>query len=118
MANVSGSAVRDRDVNRGYPRVSRPSDHRERLWDRRSEIAHRAATRTAVSAVRPPAPSTIDRPATSLGSRCAIAMSTATTRVLVDHSDRRPSRTSLGPREKNRGAPSAIFFQKAESDLD
>jgi hypothetical protein len=28
-----------------------------------------------------------------------------------------PSRTSLGPRVKNRAAPSAIFFQKTESDL-
>ena len=26
--------MRDRDVNRDYPRVRRPSDHRERLWDR------------------------------------------------------------------------------------
>jgi hypothetical protein len=29
----------------------------------------------------------------------------------------RPSRTSLGPREKNRAAPSAIFFPKPESDF-
>jgi hypothetical protein len=32
--NVSESAVRNRDVNRDHPRVRRPSDHRERLWDR------------------------------------------------------------------------------------
>ena len=33
--NASGSAVRNRDVNRDHPTI----DHRERLWDRRSEIA-------------------------------------------------------------------------------
>ena len=30
--------MRDRDVNRDYPRVCRPSDHRKRLWDRAGEI--------------------------------------------------------------------------------
>ena len=41
--NVSGCAVRDRDIDRDYPRVRRPSDHRERLWVRgaRSRAAHR-----------------------------------------------------------------------------
>ena len=28
----------DRGVNRDYPRVCRPSDHRKRLWDRAGEI--------------------------------------------------------------------------------
>jgi hypothetical protein len=37
--NVSGSAVRNRDVNRDHPRACRPSDHRERLWDRARKIA-------------------------------------------------------------------------------
>ena len=39
IANVFGSAVRDREINCGNPRVRRPSDHRERLWDRAGEIA-------------------------------------------------------------------------------
>jgi hypothetical protein len=31
--------VRNRDVNRDQPRARRPSDHRERLWDRARKIA-------------------------------------------------------------------------------
>jgi hypothetical protein len=30
--------MRDRDVNRDYPRVCRPSDHHKRLLDRAEEI--------------------------------------------------------------------------------
>jgi hypothetical protein len=46
ISNVSGSAVRNRDVNRDHPRARRPSDHptidhRERLWDRARKIAPR-----------------------------------------------------------------------------
>ena len=31
--------MRNRDVNRDHPRARRPSDHRERLWDRARKIA-------------------------------------------------------------------------------
>jgi hypothetical protein len=41
-------------------------------------------------------------------------MSTATIRVLADY---RRLETSLGPREKNRAAPSAIFFGKPKAIL-
>jgi len=41
--NVSGTAVRNRDVNRDHPRtIDHPAiDHRERLWDRGGQIATR-----------------------------------------------------------------------------
>jgi hypothetical protein len=38
IRNVSGSAVRNRDVNRD-PSAIPTIDHRERLWDRAGEIA-------------------------------------------------------------------------------
>src|SRR5262249_9009679 len=72
--NVSGTAVRNRDVNRDHPHVRRSSDHRQPLWDRRAR------------------------------SRCQPRPSACP----FDH---RPSQTSLGPREKNRAAPSSIFFK-------
>jgi hypothetical protein len=58
-----------------------------------------------------------DQPATSFGRRCAIATSAADHQRPRRPCDHRPSRTSLGPRAKNRAAPSASFFQKAESDF-
>ena len=58
---------------------------------------------------------TNDHPATSLGPRCAIATSTATIR---SPSTVRPSRTSLGLREKKSHRTICHFFSKKnESDL-
>ena len=55
--------------------------------------------------------------ATSLGPRCAIAMSTAIIRLPIDHSDPRPSRNRNVSRTavSNRDPHIRDYFQKTES---
>jgi len=53
--------------------------------------------------------------ATSLGPRCAIAMSTAIIRLPIDHSDPRPSRNVSRTAVSNRGPHIRDYFQKTES---
>ena len=55
--------------------------------------------------------------ATSLGPRCAIAMSTAIIRLPIDHSDPRPSRNVSRTAVSNRDPHIRDYFQKTESDL-
>jgi hypothetical protein len=53
--------------------------------------------------------------ATSLGPRCAIAMSTAIIRLPIDHSDPRPSRNVSRTAVSNRDPHIRDYFQKTES---
>ena len=53
--------------------------------------------------------------ATSLGPRCAIAMSTAIIRLPIDHSDPRPSRNVSRTAVSNRDPHIGDYFQKTES---
>src|SRR6516165_2519222 len=51
--------------------------------------------------------------ATSLGPRCAIAMSTAIIRLPIDHSDPRPSRNVSRTAVSNRGPHIRNYFPKS-----
>jgi hypothetical protein len=99
--------MRNSDVNRGHPRACRPSDHRERLWDRTRKIWPASG---AVSIDRD-----LDHAATSLGPLSAIATSTATIRVRVDHPT--IANVSGTAREKSRSTLFQILYQKDRERL-
>jgi hypothetical protein len=89
ISNVSGSAVRNRDVNRDHPRARRPSDHRP--------------SRT-LQPGRQQRPET--RPPGERGHRARVAPTTSTA------SDPRPYGNVSGTAVRDRDAPIGDFFPK------
>jgi len=113
--NVSGTAVRNRNVNRDHPRtIDHPAiDHRERLWDRGGQIATRPFAifpqknwkRTRVPDIPPCFAGHLLREGEiGAGARSRLCRSDASRCITLncggDHPDARPSTiaTSLGPR--------------------